>query len=62
MSHVELARQLKIDPSYVSLIEHGRRLPRLPLLSRLALYFGCRIDDRVIAEKRGRGRGWKKFA
>jgi transcriptional regulator with XRE-family HTH domain len=44
-SRAELARRLKVDPSYVSHIEQGERLPSLGLMSRLASTFSMPLAD-----------------
>jgi transcriptional regulator with XRE-family HTH domain len=41
LSKRRLAFKLGVDPSYVGLVESGRRLPSLEMLYRLAHELGC---------------------
>mgnify|MGYP000677859201 CR=1 FL=1 len=64
LTQKELAAGSGLDPSYVSLIESGRRIPSLDVLTRVAEYMaipvymmvllGCDDDDLVIAGDRER--------
>jgi predicted transcriptional regulator/DNA-binding XRE family transcriptional regulator len=45
MSQSDLASALGISPSYLNLIEHNRRNVTVPLLLKIAGYFGLEIND-----------------
>ena len=45
MNQSDLAAALGISPSYLNLIEHNRRNVTVPLLLKLAGYFGLEITD-----------------
>jgi predicted transcriptional regulator/transcriptional regulator with XRE-family HTH domain len=45
MSQSDLAAALGISPSYLNLIEHNRRNVTVPLLLKIAGYFGLEIND-----------------
>lgn len=45
MSQSDLASALGISPSYLNLIEHNRRNVTVPLLLKIAGYFGLQIND-----------------
>ncbi|MFL6137385.1 MAG: helix-turn-helix domain-containing protein [Frankiaceae bacterium] len=44
LSQSELARRVKVAPSYISLLEAGHRLPREDFLRRLAPHLGATVD------------------
>jgi len=64
LTQKELAAGSGLDPSYVSLIESGRRVPSLDVLTRIAEYvavpvyllvlLGCEDDDLVCSGDRER--------
>lgn len=41
----ELARQLSVDRSHVSLVLAGKRMPSLPMAAKLARELGLSLDD-----------------
>jgi transcriptional regulator with XRE-family HTH domain len=45
MTQRDLARILGVTPGAVGNWESGKRIPRLPMLKKIARVFGCHIDD-----------------
>jgi transcriptional regulator with XRE-family HTH domain len=41
----EVSRRTDIDRTVISLIEHGKRLPRLPVFIRLVDCLGCEPEE-----------------
>lgn len=47
----DVAKALKIDKSYVSLLEHGKRAPSIDVLQRAAKFYRVKLSELVhIAE------------
>ena len=45
ITQTELAREMGVDPSFISKIESGIRTPSFRLMYKLAMYFKCRQCD-----------------
>lgn len=45
ISQAQVARDLKMSRSYYNQIENGVRLPSLRLATKIARYFGRRVDE-----------------
>lgn len=52
MSQRELARRLGVTPGAVALWETGSRVPRLPMVRKIAKLFGLKSSDLIIFGKR----------
>ena len=52
LTQEELGKKLGIHSNYLGLMERGERLPRLPLLVRMAKYFGVKPADLIFEEEK----------
>jgi len=49
MSQQELAERISISPSYLSLLESGKKDPSLPMLRSIATGLGLTVDVLILA-------------